>query len=81
MAAAFVTISAAATTAPLNPAYRESEFEFYLTDLKAKALIVEDGAKTPAREVASRLGVPIIELVPQRSAGAGQLRVCSRSTP
>jgi oxalate---CoA ligase len=71
MATAFITISAAATAAPLNPAYRESEFEFYLTDLKAQALIVEDGDKTPAREVASRLGVPIIELVPQRSEGAG----------
>ena len=28
MAAAFVAIGAAATTAPLNPAYKESEFEF-----------------------------------------------------
>jgi len=71
MAAAFVAIGAAATTAPLNPSYKESEFEFYLTDLKAKALIVEAGAKTPVREVANRLGVPIIELVPQRSTGAG----------
>jgi acyl-CoA synthetase (AMP-forming)/AMP-acid ligase II len=71
MAAAFVAISAAATTAPLNPGYKESEFEFYLRDLQAKALIVEAGAKTSAREVASRLGVPIIELLPQRSAGAG----------
>jgi oxalate---CoA ligase len=71
MAAAFVAIGAAATTAPLNPAYKESEFEFYLTDLKAKVLIVEAGARTPAREVASRLGVPIIELLSQRSSGAG----------
>jgi len=71
MAAAFVAIGAAATTAPLNPAYKESELEFYLSDLKAKALVVEAGAKTPAREVASRLGVPIIELLPQPSAGVG----------
>ncbi len=71
MAAAFVAIGAAATTAPLNPAYKESEFEFYLTDLKARALIVAAGARTPAREVARRLGVPIIELLPQPFAGAG----------
>jgi oxalate---CoA ligase len=71
MAAAFVAVGAAATTAPLNPSYRESEFEFYLSDLKAKALIVEADAKTSARDAASRLGVPIIELLPQRSAGAG----------
>ncbi len=71
MAAAFLAIGAAAAVAPLNPAYKENEFEFYLTDLKAKALIVEAGGRTPAREVANRLGVPIIDLLPQRSAGAG----------
>ena len=71
MAAAFVSIAAGATTAPLNPAYRADEFEFYLTDLKAKALIVESGSESPAREVAQKLGVPLIELVPQRGEGAG----------
>lgn len=71
MAAAFVTIAAAATTAPLNPGYKESEFEFYLTDLKPKALLVEADAVTPARDVANRLGLPIIELIPARSSGAG----------
>ena len=40
MATAFFTIAHAATTAPLNPAYREEEYEFYLEDLKAKALVV-----------------------------------------
>ena len=71
MAAAFITIGGAATAAPLNPGYKESEFEFYLTDLKAQALIVEAEAKTPALEVARRLGIPIIELLPQPSEGAG----------
>ena len=60
MAAAFVTIAAGATTAPLNPAYRAEEFEFYLTDLKAKALVVVGAS--PARAVAARLGVPIVEM-------------------
>src|SRR4026207_656618 len=41
MAAAFVAIATGATTAPLNPAYRAEEFEFYLTDLRARALAVE----------------------------------------
>src|SRR5690242_9549624 len=38
MAAAFVAIAAGATTAPLNPGYREDDFAFYLSDLHAKAL-------------------------------------------
>ena len=33
MAVAFVTVAAGATSAPLNPAYRASEFDFYLSDL------------------------------------------------
>src|SRR5580698_6857736 len=39
MAACFVAIAGGATTAPLNQAYLESEFDFYLTDLRAKALV------------------------------------------
>ena len=71
MAAAFVTIAAGATTAPLNPAYRADEFEFYLNDLQAKTLLVERGVDSPARAVAQKLGVPIVELCPDPASGAG----------
>src|SRR5262245_19862634 len=40
MAAAFLSVGSAATAAPLNPGYRAEEFEFYLTDLNAKLLVV-----------------------------------------
>jgi acyl-CoA synthetase (AMP-forming)/AMP-acid ligase II len=70
MAAAFIAIGCGATTAPLNPAYREDEFSFYIDDLKAKALVVMRGAETPARAAAQKLGVPILELVPGEAAGA-----------
>ena len=72
MATAFLGVAAGATAAPLNPAYRAEEFEFYLTDLKARALIVDQGSQSPAREVASRLGISILELVPQPELGAGR---------
>ena len=71
MAASFVSIAAGATTAPLNPAYKDEEFEFYLTDLKARALVVQRGVETPARAVAQRLGVPVLELVPDAEGSAG----------
>ncbi|MEM8588656.1 MAG: acyl--CoA ligase [Pseudomonadota bacterium] len=64
MAAAFVSIGAGATTAPLNPAYREEEFSFYLSDLQAKALVVQAGDETPARAAAEKMGLAIIELRP-----------------
>jgi acyl-CoA synthetase (AMP-forming)/AMP-acid ligase II len=69
MAASFVAIAAGATTAPLNPAYKDEEFAFYLEDLKAKALVVQQGVETPARAVAQRIGVPVVELVPGAAAG------------
>ena len=40
MAASFVTVACCCTSAPLNPSYRADEFEFYLNDLNAKALVV-----------------------------------------
>ena len=43
-ASAFLSLCCGATCAPLNPAYREEEFEFYLSDLEARALVVEEGA-------------------------------------
>jgi acyl-CoA synthetase (AMP-forming)/AMP-acid ligase II len=71
MAAAFLTIGSAATAAPLNPSYRAEEFEFYLTDLRAKLLVVGHDKETPAIEVAKRLAVPIARLIPRRDSGAG----------
>src|SRR5258708_14745522 len=71
MATAFLAVAAGATTVPLNPGYREDAFEFYLTDLKAKALIVEAGEDSPSRVAAARLNIPILELRPDRESGAG----------
>jgi oxalate---CoA ligase len=75
MAAAFLSIASAATAAPLNPTYRAEEFEFYLTDLNAKLLIVAAGKDSPAVGVAEKLGIPIARLRahPERGAGAFSL--------
>jgi oxalate---CoA ligase len=75
MASAFLSIAGAATAAPLNPTYRAEEFEFYLTDLRAKLLVVARGKESPAIDVAEKLGVPIARLVahPERGAGSFDL--------
>jgi len=69
MAAAFIAVAQSATTAPLNPAYKEDEFAFYLEDLKARAIIVEAGYDGPARAAADRFGMTVIELTPSGPAG------------
>lgn len=71
LAAACMTVSAAAASAPLNPQYRESECDFYLKDLSAKALVVQKGNDCPARTAAQNSGIPIIELIPQIDQEAG----------
>jgi len=70
MAAAFVAIASCAAAAPLNPGYRADEFDFYLSDLNSKALVVERGSQSPAVEVARKRGIAVIELVPT-AEGAG----------
>ena len=49
----FLAVAAAATAAPLNPAYKPAEFEFYIEDTDAKALITSDNAGEDARSVAT----------------------------
>ncbi|MDP2706870.1 MAG: acyl--CoA ligase, partial [Burkholderiales bacterium] len=71
MASAFVAIAAGTTSAPLNPGYRTDEFEFYLSDLKAKALIVERGSTSPALGVAAKQKIPVIEIVRKKTDPAG----------
>ena len=79
MAAAFVAIASGATTAPLNPGYRADEFEFYLTDLRAKALVVGTEGSAAAEEVAAKLGVPVLRLESDQTAPAGQFRLTGKT--
>jgi acyl-CoA synthetase (AMP-forming)/AMP-acid ligase II len=69
MATCFMACASGVASAPLNPAYRADEFEFYLSDLQARALIVEQGSTSPAVEVAKKLGVRLIELRAGDAAG------------
>ncbi|WP_310389876.1 acyl--CoA ligase [Roseateles sp.] len=71
MAACFVACACGVASAPLNPGYRFDEFEFYLNDLQARALIVEAGSSSPAIAVAEKLGVPILRLSVETGAPAG----------
>ena len=82
MAVAFLAVAGGATCAPLNPAYRTNEFDFYLSDLNAKALMVQSGTDSPAIAVARKRGIPIIELSPILEAEAGIFTLtCNEKSP
>jgi acyl-CoA synthetase (AMP-forming)/AMP-acid ligase II len=76
MAATFLGIAAYATCAPLNPSCSRNQFEFYLHDLRARAIVLPADADLPVREVAKQLGLSIMELEPasHQLAGAFTLR-------
>jgi acyl-CoA synthetase (AMP-forming)/AMP-acid ligase II len=80
MAAAFLSVACHATTAPLNPAYRREEFDFYLGDLGARALIVQDGIETPSRAAAEARGIPVIALSPG-TGPAGEFSLAADAAP
>ena len=73
MAAAFVSVASGATTAPLNPAYQRDEFHFYLSDLGAKALLVDKGSTSPALCAASDLGIRVLEISAGENAGSFEI--------
>ncbi len=80
MATAFVTIAQGATTAPLNPAYRQEEYEFYLEDLQAKAIVVNDDYDGPALSAAEKLGISVLRLSISPSDTAGCFSLSSNGS-
>jgi oxalate---CoA ligase len=57
-ATAFLSVANCAIAAPLNPAYKQDEFDYYLQDLDAKLLLCSD-ADGPAATAAKGLGIPV----------------------
>ncbi|MGP3699267.1 acyl--CoA ligase [Rhodobacter sp. NSM] len=79
MATAFVAIAQGAVTAPLNPAYRLEEFEFYLSDLGAKAIVLAEGYDGPALAAANHLGLAVLRLGHDASDPAGSFTLRAES--
>jgi acyl-CoA synthetase (AMP-forming)/AMP-acid ligase II len=75
MASAFLGIASYAVCAPLNPDYRRDEFEFYLTDLAVKAILLLADSDLPARDVARRLGLTVLDLEPSTPPSAGGFKL------
>ncbi|MEO8560369.1 MAG: AMP-binding protein, partial [Rhodospirillales bacterium] len=79
MATAFAAVANAATSAPLNPAYRADEFDFYLTDLKPKALIVPRGHEGAATQMARKHKIPVLALDTDARLAAGVFDLIAES--
>src|SRR3954454_24230697 len=58
----FLAAGIAGTAAPLNPAYKEDEFRFFLEDTAAKVLLLPPDGADEARRAAVALAVPILTI-------------------
>ena len=74
-AVAFLGIASHTACAPLNPAYREAELEFFLGDVDARALVVDRRLASPAAAVARASGIPVLELERTEEEAAGTFRL------
>ena len=79
MATAFIAIAQGAVAAPLNPAYQQEEFAFYLADLKAKAIVIPQGYAGPALAAAQSCGIAVLRLETTDAMPAGQFRLSGPS--
>lgn len=88
MAVAFLACASTCTCAPLNPAYKQEEFDFYLGDLGACALITIDGVAPAATLAAKARGISPLHLRREggyvlegkRREGAGEAGVPNAAT-
>jgi oxalate---CoA ligase len=71
MATAFLTTASACCSAPLNPAYKAEELDFYLSDLNASALIVAEHDDGAAVVVARQRSIPVLRLCTDAHQPAG----------
>jgi acyl-CoA synthetase (AMP-forming)/AMP-acid ligase II len=77
-AAAFITISQCAATAPLNPAYTLDEFDFYLSDLQARAIVLPEGQDGAALQAARKHGLTVLRLSFRAQDAAGTFGLAAR---
>lgn len=71
MIVAFLGVAAVAACAPLNPAYTDAEFAFFLDDLKPRLLLAEAHVAPQSRDVARRLGIAVREFTAGSASSGG----------
>src|SRR5215471_8502968 len=83
MVVSFFAAAQAGTAAPLNPAYKEDEFRFYLEDTDARVLILPpDGIDDARRAAAGRVPILTIDMDANGAASvAGSPKLAPYSPP
>jgi len=70
-ATAFLGVSSYCASAPLSSEHKQEEFAYFLSRLKARAIIVQRGHETNAIPAARSKDIHVLELVPELQNSAG----------
>ena len=81
LAVLFLSVSQAGIAAPLNPNYRLKELKFYLSDLKADAIVAMQDDQSDIVQAAADENIPIIRLIPDLEGPAGSFRLSGVQSP
>lgn len=71
LATACLSVAAGAIATPINPDFKQAEYELVLGRLAPKLLLTRSGGQHPVRAAARALGIPVIDVVAQPDAAAG----------
>jgi acyl-CoA synthetase (AMP-forming)/AMP-acid ligase II/acyl carrier protein len=74
MATCFLAVASYSTCAPLNPQFAGADLEFYISDLRPSAIILPADVDSPARELARKRQIKLLELDTSSEACAGDFR-------
>lgn len=80
LATACLSILACASAAPVNPDYKQPEYEQIFSRLKPTVLILPKDAAHPARKAADVLAIPVVEISYDISSAAGTFTLASTLT-
>lgn len=80
MAAVYLAVISIATAAPFSPNTTPDELDFYSTDFRLDAIIVQSGM-TEVRDRAASLGLCVITLEPDRRQAGGFSLTCEAVSP
>lgn len=80
LAAAILGVWSHATAIPLSPDLRLGELAVYFRDLRVDAIAITSGLENPARIVAERLGLPVLELKLTSSPGSCAIQLLGPQT-
>ena len=74
-AVAMTAAAIAAVCVPLNPSFTADEWRRYFGDLQVSALLTSPDIDSASRAVAHGLGIPVMDLSPRPSDGAGAFSI------